>query len=117
MKRTFEQEKDRVLEWMIKYCLGYKKARKRSNILPFISLNDWKFRAIVSELKHSGDLASTSSRGYWAVPLCTNSHCEISAVLESISEMQRKALTMLQDCSKLKERFNGQRQKQKEMAL
>ncbi len=119
MRRNLDLDEERVLEWFRKYAHGYRRARKRADILPFIhpKLTDRYFRLVVSSLKHQGHLASTSSRGYWAVPLCTTDRSEVSAALESIHEMKAKALDMLKGCGELEQKLNKQAQGQEEMAL
>lgn len=119
MKRNLEADEKRVLEWFHKYANGYKKAFKRSEILKFLmpQIGDRYFREIASSLKHKGEIASTSTRGYWRVPLCTTDRNEINAALESIAEMRKKALDMLKGCGELEKKFNGMTQGQQEMAL
>ena len=89
------EDKDKVLNWMVSHCLGFRNARTRANILPFVQLPDRYFRLIVSELKHEGQLASDCQRGYWAIPLVTQDKEEIEAALGSYKEMKSKALDLL----------------------
>ena len=114
MRKNIEADEVRVLDWFRKNAHGYRKARKRADILPFMfpKLADRYFRALVSSLKHKGHLASTCNRGYWAIPLCTNDHNEISATLESIQEMKAKALDMLKGYGELERKFKTQGQGQ-----
>lgn len=91
-------DKQRVLDWMVKNCAGFRNARTRANILPFMgSMTDRYWRAIISELKHDGHIASVCSRGYWAIPLATGEKEEVEAALESYQEMRSKALDLLTD--------------------
>lgn len=95
-------DKAKVLAWMQKYCQGFRNARVRANILPFMQgFSDRHWRACVSELKHEGHLASTSSRGYWAIPPATRDKEEVEAALESCKETKSKALDMLTGVNKL----------------
>ncbi len=89
------QDKEKVLQWMLTYCFGFRNARTRQNILPFVRLPDRYFRQIISELKHEGQIASTCDKGYWAIPLVTKDKEEIEAALDSYQEMRSKALDML----------------------
>ena len=89
------QDKEIVLSWMRKYCFGFRNARTRANILPFVNLPDRYFRQIISGLKHEGHIASTCDKGYWAIPLVTTDRKEIEAALDSYQEMKSKALDLL----------------------
>ena len=99
-KWEWEKDKKFVLTWMENNCPGVKNAKTRRKILPFVNMDDRRFRAIVSELKHENHIASTSSRGYWHVPLVTTDPGEIEAVLESCFETKSRALDQLVDCDK-----------------
>ena len=99
-KDTFEQDKQRVLELFMKYALGVRNARTREDILPFIQMRDRPFRYIASELIHEGHMASTASKGYWAIPLHTNDPREIEAIKHSYLERKSKALSMLEDVNR-----------------
>ncbi|MFA5385695.1 MAG: hypothetical protein WC364_13755 [Eubacteriales bacterium] len=89
------EDKQKVLSWMNKNCLGFRNALTRADILLSIKLPDRYFRRVISELKHEGHIASTCSRGYWAIPLLTNDKEEIEAALDSYREMKSKALDLL----------------------
>ena len=88
-------DKQKVLDWMNKYCLGFRNAKTRTNILPYLQMPDRYFRLLVSELKHEGHIASDCQRGYWAIPLCTKDPEEVEAALGSYQEMKSKALDLL----------------------
>jgi len=90
-----DADKQRVLNWLEKYCFGFREARFKNNILPFLNINERVFRAIVSDLKHEGNVAATSQRGYWFIPLTTDDPAEVDAALESFREMESRALDML----------------------
>ena len=94
------QDKLKVFDWMNKYCFGFRNARTRIDILPFLQIPDRIFRAIASELIHEGSLCSSASRGYWALPLVTKDIEEIEAVLSAQLERKSKALDLLADCDK-----------------
>jgi hypothetical protein len=89
------EDRQKVLSWMNENCLGFRNARTRANILEFVQMPDRYFRRVISELKHEGHIASTCSRGYWAIPLFTNDKEEIDAALDSYQEMKSKALDLL----------------------
>jgi len=90
-----ENDKDKVLSWLMKYASGFRNARTRQDVLPYVGFEDRYYRAICSQLKHEGHVASTCSRGTWAIPLCTKDPAEVEAALESYIEMKSKALDML----------------------
>jgi hypothetical protein len=102
MKAEFinPEDKQKVLSWLEKYCNGYKNARTRGGILPYVGLEGRYFRRIISELKHEGHCASTSDRGYWFIPLSTNDKDEIDAALQSVLENKSRALDLLTNCDK-----------------
>ena len=89
------KDKQTVLNWMMKVCLGFRQARTRANILPCLNLEDRYFRQICSELIQEGNIASSCQRGYWFIPLVTKDVEEIDAVLESCQERSAKALDVL----------------------
>src|SRR3990167_2298887 len=89
------EDKQIVLSWMMKVCLGFRQARTRANILPYLNLEDRYFRHICSELIHEGHIASSCQRGYWFIPLVTRDVAEIDAVFESCQERSSKALDVL----------------------
>lgn len=101
MQGVKEEDKKKVLDWLTKYCLGFRNARTRANILPFLNLEDRYFRAIISELIHAGNVASSSSRGYWFVPLVIIDVAEIDALLECYAERSASALDRLRGLGKL----------------
>jgi len=109
MKQNYEKDKARLLGWMEKYCHGYKNARKRPDILPFVFLGDRYFRTLISNLKHENHIASTSTRGYWFIPLHTTNQAEVNAVLESIQEMKSRAMDMLKGSSKLEQHWQHEK--------
>ena len=89
-------DRQRVLVWLQKYSPGYKNARTRENILPYMGgMSDRYWRMIVSDPKKEGLVASSSSLGYWAVPANTRDSRELAAVIDSCQEMRAKALAML----------------------
>lgn len=100
MAKVNELDKKKVLDWLQKHCSGFRNARTRANILPFMQMPDRYWREIVSLLKHEGNIASTCFRGYWAIPLVTKDKEEVEAALESYQEMRSKALDMLTDTDK-----------------
>ena len=87
--------------WMITNCLGFRNARTRANILPFVQLPDRYLRLIMSELIHEGHLCSSASLGYWALPLYTKDPQEIETALDAQRERKAKALDLLTDCDKM----------------
>lgn len=95
MKDKFLEDKQRVLGWMEKYCYGYKNARTRENILPFIQLKDRYFRQIASELIHEKQLCSSHTKGFWFFPLVSNDPREIEAFKQCQVERKAKALDLL----------------------
>lgn len=95
MTDKFEMDKIRVLEWMQKHTNGYRNARTRENILPFIQLKDRYFRQIANELIHEKQLCSSHKRGYWFFPLVTNDPREIGAFKLCQIERKAKALDLL----------------------
>ncbi len=110
----YDKDKATVLSWLQHHCYGYKNAVTRDKILPNMQFlkefekpehKDRYFRKIFSHFKHQGHTASTNSRGYWFIPVVTTDKREIEAALESVSEMKSKALNMLQDSTKLENKF------------
>jgi hypothetical protein len=95
-----EQDKSVVLDWMRRFCYGFKNARTRKDILPYLNLPDRYFRRIASILKHEGHLASTSDKGYWFIPIETKDPEEINAALQSCLEMKARAMDIVADCDK-----------------
>lgn len=86
----------------MKYCWGFRKARTRANILPYLNFEDRYFRAIISKLIHEGNAASSASRGYWFPPLViTKDVAEIDALLECYAERSASALDRLRGLGKL----------------
>lgn len=95
-------DKEMVLNWMTHHCLGFRNARTRENILPFVgNLTDRGLRKIMSELIHEGNVCSSHKRGYWAVPLQTTDTEEIEAMKQCYIERKSKALDLIQDCDRL----------------
>ena len=98
--KVSREDKAKVLAWMQKYCYGYKAARIRANILPFVQMEDRCFRLIMSELIHESHCASDCIRGQWFIPLVTKDPEEIEAVLQSYRERKGKALNLLTDLNR-----------------
>lgn len=113
----YQRDKLNVLEWMKKYCHGIRKARTRKDILPFIlthknpiETRDRYFREIVSELRHEDHIGSTSSDGYWFIPLSTNDQAEIEAALRSVSERESRAMNEIEDCKRQRQMLEARQQ-------
>ena len=104
-KERFDQDKLKVLEWFQKYAHGYKNARTRDDIIPFIQLPDRYFREIASSLIHDGHIASSCDKGYWFIPLFTKDRREVEAVIKCHIERKSKALDLIKDCDKLIQQF------------
>ena len=117
MRRNFEADKARVLGWFEKYCRGYKNARKKQDILPYVDLEERYFRQIVHDLKKEGHIYSTSSRGYWWALLATNNHAEIVAMKESLKEEKSRAMSLLEGIDKKMKALESHNQGQKELVL
>ena len=109
-----EQDKANIVEWLQRYCPGYKKALTRENIVPYVlndrtfptkEAKDRRFREVASELIHDGDVASSNTRGYWRVPIYTRDSGEIKAVLQCHQERKSKALSLIADCDKIIRNF------------
>ena len=107
-----DNAKQYILNWLKRHCYGFRNAKNRYEILPEIQsifpMEDRTFRKIVSELKHDGHVGATNGRGYWFIPLVMvgpNAPEEIRAALESVDELESKALDMLRDTSTLRTRF------------
>ena len=101
---TQEQDKLEILQWLETNCCGYRRARTRENILPFvlnshdfptIESKDRYFRRVVAELKSTGHIFSSASLGYWFFPLVSNDACEIETALSSLVEEKAKAMDLL----------------------
>lgn len=108
MRKDFSvdpEDKQKVLDWMHTHAFGFRNARTRADILPFLQspeeMTDRVFRLCASELIHEGHLCSSASRGYWAVPLVTKDQEEIQAVIEAQEERKGKALDLLADCDRV----------------
>ena len=97
----FQNDKIRLLGWFEKYCYGYKNARTRDNILPFVQMPDRYFREVVSSLIHEGNVCSSHKRGYWFPPLSTNDPREIDEFKACQVERKGKALDLITDCERL----------------
>lgn len=96
MDKVKPGDKERVLLWLQKYAHGYRNARTRDKILPYMgSMSDRYWRLCVSELIHAGQIFSSASRGYWFLPEVTTDAEEVAVALESLQERQSKALDML----------------------
>lgn len=106
-----ENEKDKTMLWMSKYCLGFRNSRKKNDILQNLRMSERKFRSIISELKHEGLVASTSQFGYWAIPQSTRDRDEIINILHNWHEMKSRAFDMLKgaenNIKKWEEKLNG----------
>jgi hypothetical protein len=113
-----ELEHKCILSWMETEANGVKNARKRKDILPYVShqldcnggqeAQDRRLRQILSDLKHQGLIGSNCDKGYWSIRL--DNIEDIEAALSSVKEMEAKALSMLEDSSKLKAKFDGAKQ-------
>ena len=110
MTQIKQEDKLKVLRWLEIYCFGFRNARTREKILPFIGLEDRRFRAIVSELIHEGHIASSSSRGYWFLPLVTSDVTEIDAILEACQERTAHALDILRGMGKIIDHWTVRRE-------
>lgn len=97
-----EHIKDMVLTYLREHCMGFRNSKKRKEIIPYLPINisDRLFRKVFSELKHSGEVASHSTLGYWATPYVCDDPEEIQAILLSWKEMKSKALNMLTDADR-----------------
>src|SRR3990167_2903474 len=107
------EDKLKVLNWLQKYAFGFRNARTRAKILPFVgngNMPDRHFRLILAELKKEGSAASTCTRGIWAVPPVITDSEEIEAVLESCQEMKSKALDMLTGLNRQIELFQARKE-------
>ena len=104
------EDKKMVLRWLEINCFGYKYAKVRADILPFVQLDDRKFRAIASELIHEGNVASSSSRGYWFIPLVTSDVAEVDAILEACQERTSHALDILRGMGKIIDHWTVRRE-------
>jgi hypothetical protein len=100
-KDHFQDDKQKVLDWGMKYMQGFRRARTREDILPFVQMDDRRFRACASELIHEGQMCSSHKRGYWIVPLQTNDPLEIEAMKECHIERKAKAIDLITDCDKM----------------
>lgn len=100
MAEVNQDDKQKVLDWMMQYCLGFRNARTRANILPYLQMPDRYLRLLMSELIHEGHLCSSASLGYWALPLTTKDREEIDTALYAQHERKSKALDLLIDCDK-----------------
>ena len=122
----FEQDKQNILEWMTKNCHGYRNARIREGILPYVLIyrtfptketKDRHFREIMSSLIHEGHTASSNRRGYWVVPIHTRDRGEVEAVLECYYERKAKALALIADCDRLINEFVSRKSPQEEFTF
>ena len=106
-KNTFDQDKQKVLEWLQKNAPDSVHARKRPDILPFIQMPDRYYRLCAAELIKEGHICSHNSRGYWAKPLSLHTYGpnaarrEIDAIKECYAERKAKALSTLDHISAL----------------
>lgn len=110
ISKKFNEDKVRVLSWLEKYAYGYRNARVREDILPFVKIPERTFRLIMSELIHEGNACSSNKRGYWFFPLTTNDPMEIKIFKECQIERKGKAIDLITDCDKLISRADNQLQ-------
>lgn len=106
--------KQAVLVWMQKYCMGFQQARKKADILPFIlfqfnhkETKDRRFREIIHELHKEGHVYSSSDRGYWAVPLVTQDIDEINEMIKALREEKGRALAIIDGVDKRIKELSG----------
>ena len=97
----FSEDKQKVLDWGMKYMAGFRNARTREDILPFIQMDDRRFRECASALIHEGNMCSSHKRGYWAVPLMSNDPAEVEAFKLCHIERKAKACDLIADCDKM----------------
>lgn len=97
-----ESDKQRLLEWMQKYCCGHKKARTRENILPYIIIpgkhglsKDRYLQELLSELRHDGKVFSSSSLGYWYFDAESADAREIKSAILATEEAKRRAMSVI----------------------
>ena len=91
---------DRILSIMSTECRGVSNARKKAWILARvhssgIKISERTLRRFLSDLRNDGHLSSHNSRGWHFIPLFTNDHREIDAVLEDQYEKKAHALTLI----------------------
>ncbi len=119
------QDKKSVVEWFQKYAHGFRSARTRKDILPFIftyrtfasnEAKDRYFREIASELIKEGALASSNTRGYWFIPIHTRDRKEVDAVIACHLERRAKALTLIEDCNRIIDEYEQRKGGQMEFS-
>lgn len=125
MYKINEADKANIREWMAKYCRGYRAARVRKDIIPFVltgrpfvskDAKDRYFRQIASELIHEGHVASAGD-GYWYIPEHTMDRREVEAVIACHQERKSKALSLIADCDKIIAEFLARKCGQAEFDL
>lgn len=110
MRHNPAQDKQNIKEWFEKNAHGFRNARTRKDIIPFIltyrifpslEAKDRYFREVASELIKEGHLASSNTRGYWFIPIHTRDKKEVDAVIACHLERRAKALTLIEDCNRI----------------
>ena len=82
---------ERLEDWMMKYACGFRNAKTKDNILPFVGLEERIFRQLAS---FSDLIFSSSERGYWIRPLVDISGEEMREAKESLAEERRRAINL-----------------------
>ena len=91
----------KILSFMSEHCHGVTNAQKKDWILCKLSykenikISERTLRRFLSDLRNDGHLSSHNSRGWHFIPLFTNDHREIDAVLEDQYEKKAHALTLI----------------------
>lgn len=96
--------KNQIIEYMHKHCCGAKNAKPRHMICDDLVLDDRIFRQICVELKEEGHIATTSSDGYFFVPLVTFDKLpqeDIDAIHHSINSMRSRAKKLWDTADKM----------------
>lgn len=91
---VYAGDKAKVLNWLEKHAWGYKNALTRKDILPFIGMPDRRFRLAASALIKDNQVASSSSYGYFFIPLCCGDPETIAAVKHCRAERNSRAVSM-----------------------
>lgn len=115
MNRTIV--KNQVLDYMMTHCLGVRNAKPRRFICEELVLEDRYFRSICEELKREGHIATTSSDGYFAIPLVCNDPADIEAIKHSIADKRSRAYTLIEEANEMAKRLEDRISKQLEFAI
>jgi hypothetical protein len=99
--------KDRIKNWMMENCMGYRNSKPRHEICAALGIDDRSFRRHATELKKEGHIASDSEAGYWSIPLVIGPDqiAERDAVKHAISDKFSRGYTLIEEGKAMAKHF------------